>query len=40
MDWTLAYPVTLTDKPANDNVSASLLKDTPKLDGYAQNHAC
>jgi len=36
LDWTLAYPVTLTDKPASNNVSASPLEDTPKLKGMSK----
>jgi uncharacterized protein YbjT (DUF2867 family) len=33
LDWTLAYAVTLSDKPLSNNVAASLLEDTPKLSG-------
>jgi len=33
LDWTLVYPVTLSDKPAGNNVSASRLEDTPRLTG-------
>jgi putative NADH-flavin reductase len=33
LDWTLAYPATLNNKPLSNNVTATLLEDTPKLTG-------
>jgi putative NADH-flavin reductase len=33
LDWTLAYPVTLNNKPATGNYTATPLDSTPKLTG-------
>ena len=33
LDWTLAYPVTLTDNPASNNIAAEPLEATPRLSG-------
>ncbi len=33
LDWTLAYPVTLNNKPATGNYTATTLDRTPKLTG-------
>lgn len=33
LDWTLVYPVTLNNKPATGNITATLLDTTPKLTG-------
>jgi putative NADH-flavin reductase len=33
LDWTIVYPVTLTNKPVSNDAIASPLADTPKLRG-------
>jgi uncharacterized protein YbjT (DUF2867 family) len=33
LDWTVVYPVTLTDKPASGSTAASPLDSMPKLAG-------
>src|ERR1700686_863157 len=33
LDWPLAYPVTLTNRPASNKTEASRLEDTSRLKG-------